>query len=144
MYEYKATVVRIVDGDTIDVDINLGFDVILRKQRIRLLGVDTPEKRTRDPIEKIFGLLASEFVENRIPVGTEIIIKTQLRDRGKFGRILGDIILENGHSLNEILINHYYAVHYTGQSKDLIEAKHLANRKILIDSGRVTLPEDLT
>ena len=62
MYEYRCQITRVVDGDTVDVDIDLGFGVWMRKQRVRLKGVDTPESRTRDKVEKKYGLMAKEFV----------------------------------------------------------------------------------
>ena len=63
MYEYKCKVTRVVDGDTVDIDIDLGFGVWLHKERVRIYGIDTPESRTRDKVEKRFGLLAKEFVK---------------------------------------------------------------------------------
>ena len=142
---YNAIVDRVVDGDTIDVDIDLGFGVWLKTQRIRLLGVDTPEKRTRDPIEKQFGLLASGIVESFCPVGSSILLETELDGTGKFGRILGIIwvvsSIENGHTinLNEFLINEHYAVSYEGQSKDDIAQAHLDNYEYLTENGKINL-----
>ena len=136
MYKYRAIVDRVVDGDTIDVDIDLGFDVWLKKQRIRLRGVDAPESRTRDLEEKKFGMLAKIYVMEHCPSGSEIILQTYLDDRGKFGRILGEIFLPNHDtSLNELMIVDKIAVHYFGQSKKEIEENHLANRQYLIESG---------
>jgi micrococcal nuclease len=89
MYTYQADVVKIIDGDTIDVNIRLGFNVILYKQRIRLMGIDTPESRTRNLEEKKRGLLSKQYVVDRCPVGSRIVIESL--DRGKFGRILGNI-----------------------------------------------------
>ena len=93
MYEYKAKLVKIVDGDTVDVDIDLGFGVWLKNERVRIMGIDTPESRTRDKVEKIFGLAAKDRVEELIKKDT--ILKTfAAKDgedmKGKFGRILGD------------------------------------------------------
>mgnify|MGYP005695024387 FL=1 len=76
MYEYSSKIIRIVDGDTVDVDINLGFGVVLANQRIRLYGIDTPESRTRDPIEKIFGKTAAKFLESKL--GEKCTLKTRL------------------------------------------------------------------
>ena len=90
MYEYKAIVTRVIDGDTIDVDIQLGFDVILSKQRVRLYGIDTPESRTRDKEEKIRGLLSKDYLKDNCYVGSNIKLKS--KEKGKFGRILGVII----------------------------------------------------
>ena len=109
MYEYKAVILRVVDGDTVDVDIDLGFDVTMKKQRIRLYGVDTPESRTRDLVEKKHGLAAKEFVQSYLPVGTNQILRTKLDDRGKFGRILGEFVTfdsanDRQSTLNDLLV----------------------------------------
>ena len=88
MYEYKCKVVHIVDGDTVDIDIDLGFGVWLRDQRVRLYGIDTPESRTRDLEEKKYGLAAKEFLTKWLSSGT-VSIKTHKDAKGKFGRILG-------------------------------------------------------
>ena len=134
MYTYSATILRVVDGDTVDVDIDLGFDMTLKKQRIRLYGVDTPESRTRDLEEKKHGFAAKEFVQSYLPVGTKQTLKTKLDDRGKFGRILGefvafDIANDRESTVNQLLIDNYHGVAYYGQSKDDIEEGHLENRK---------------
>ena len=93
MYEYNCKIRRVVDGDTLDVDIDLGFDLCLSNQRIRLKGVDTPESRTRDLEEKKFGLLAKEVVKSYCPDGQTISLRTSKDERGKFGRILGEIMV---------------------------------------------------
>jgi micrococcal nuclease len=129
MYEYNCKIVRIIDGDTVDVDIDLGFAVWLKKQRIRLFGVDTPESRTRDALEKKFGIMAKNFVKGRLPVGSNQVLRTRLDDsRGKFGRILGEFVVEDT-TLNQLLIVTNNGVPYFGQSKEEIEAAHLENRK---------------
>jgi micrococcal nuclease len=127
MYTYRATVRRVVDGDTVDLDIDLRFSVILRNQRIRLHRVDTPEKRTRDLREKAAGRLASQIVEELLPLGSECTIETYLDSRGKFGRLLGEIVTDEGICVNDYLINHRYAIEYMGQSKDEVRALHEAN-----------------
>ena len=128
MYEYKCKVTRVVDGDTVDIDIDLGFGVWLHKERVRIYGIDTPESRTRDKVEKRFGLLAKEFVKQFVK-GSSIILRTQKYDaKGKFGRILGDIIVDDK-SLSETMIKEYHAVAYHGQSKEDIREAHLANRR---------------
>ena len=66
MYEYRCDIVKVIDGDTVDVDIDLGFGVWLRKERIRLRGIDTPESRTRDELEKKYGLLAKNFLQKML------------------------------------------------------------------------------
>jgi micrococcal nuclease len=131
MYEYNCKIVRVVDGDTVDVDIDLGFAVWLKKQRIRLFGVDTPESRTRDAVEKKFGIMAKNFVKGRLPVGSMQVLRTRMDDsRGKFGRILGEFVMEDT-TLNQLLIVTNNGVPYFGQSKAEIEAAHLENRKKL-------------
>jgi len=135
MYEYRTKVVRVVDGDTVDVDIDLGFGVWLRKSRIRLLGVDTPESRTRDLDEKARGKLASQFLSTSILHADNLVIQTKLDKKGKFGRVLGVIVADDV-DLNQALINNYLAVAYTGQSKDDIEAEHLANKEELLKLGK--------
>ena len=127
MYEYKVKIRRIVDGDTVDVDIDLGFDTILSKQRIRLYGIDTPESRTRDKEEKFYGKLSAKFLKEQCKNSSEIFLKTYLDKKGKFGRILGELIVE-GVNINKMMIEKYMAVEYHGQSKDEIDKEHQVNR----------------
>ena len=111
MYEYKATMVKIVDGDTVDVSIDLGFD-IQYNSRVRLYGINTPESRTRDLEEKKKGLAAKARVEELVPIGSSVILSTQKDGNGKFGRILGmifkDIYAED--SINQMLVAEGHAV----------------------------------
>ena len=93
MYEYKATIRRVVDGDTVDVTLDLGFN-ILYNSRIRLLGIDAPESRTRDLEEKKYGLLAKEQVKFFLPVGSIQTLITVKDKAGKFGRVLGRFKIE--------------------------------------------------
>ena len=127
MHEYKVKIRRIVDGDTIDVDIDLGFNMILSKQRIRLYGIDTPESRTRDKEEKFYGKLSAKFLKEQCKNNSEIFLKTYLDKKGKFGRILGELIVE-GVNINKMMIEKYMAVEYHGQSKDEIDKEHQINR----------------
>ena len=127
MYEYNCKIDRVVDGDTVDVDIDLGFDVWMLKQRIRLYGVDTPESRTRDAEEKVFGNMAKDFVKEHVPEGSTQVLRTKLDGKGKFGRILGEFVIEDT-TLNRMLIETSNAVEYHGQSKEEIEKEHLQNR----------------
>ena len=90
MYEYRCKVVKIIDGDTVDVDIDLGFGVWLHKERVRLYGIDTPESRTRDLEEKKYGLAAKDFLTGMLD-DDQIILKTHKDKTGKFGRILGEL-----------------------------------------------------
>jgi micrococcal nuclease len=130
MNEYKAKVIKVVDGDTIDVDIDLGFSVILAKQRIRLYGIDTPESRTRDLEEKFYGKLSAQFLKDRCKKGSYITLRTHLDKKGKFGRILGELIVDEK-NLNTQMIKEHLAVKYFGQSKDDIESAHIKNRRKL-------------
>ncbi len=140
MHEYKCIVLRVIDGDTVDVDIDLGFGVWMRKQRIRLFGIDTPESRTRDKEEKKFGLIAKHYVERFLEVGSPAVLVTEKDGKGKFGRILGkfkiyDSIDDKECFLHEIMIRDHIAVAYMGQSKEEIAEGHLTNRKLLMEQG---------
>ncbi len=142
MYEYKALLTRVVDGDTIDCDIYCGFDIVLANQRIRLYGIDTPESRTRDLEEKKCGKLAAKYIEDHIKVGTTFTLRTHLDGKGKYGRILGELVcfvpeFDREMSLNDAMITKKLAVAYFGQSKKDIEAEHLRNREHLYESGLV-------
>jgi len=131
MYEYRCTVVKIIDGDTVDVDIDLGFGVWLKKERIRLYGIDTPESRTRDLEEKKYGLAAKEFLTGMLDDEGGVVLKTHKDAEGKFGRILGELWRTTDFadkSINEYLIEKRHAVRYMGQSKELIEEEHIKNR----------------
>ena len=115
MYEYRATIRRVVDGDTVDITLDLGFD-ILYNNRIRLLGIDTPESRTRDLEEKKLGLAAKERVRELCPVGSTVTVKTPKDGRGKFGRILGEIYVGDV-NVNKLLVEEGHAVEYFGGKK---------------------------
>ena len=136
---------KVVDGDTIDVTIDLGFDVCT-KQRVRLLGIDTPESRTRDLEEKKFGLLSKKKLKQWCLKAVESEkddIEIQLRcpeadSRGKFGRILAEVwVSEDGEwtNVNKWLCDNGFAVPYTGQNKADVEALHMANREKLRSAG---------
>jgi len=146
MYQYKVKVVKVVDGDTIDVDIDLGFSTVLKKQRVRFLGIDTPESRTRDLVEKKFGKASKKHLKGLLESADSLSLISH--DKGKFGRILGEIIahFNEGHpvyetevNVNEQMILDGHAVRYTGENKDLVEQQHLANRERLIQEGVVVL-----
>lgn len=136
MHEYKCKVRKVVDGDTVDVDIDLGFGIWYLDQRVRLYGIDTPESRTRDKVEKIYGKAAGRYLKTML--GKECIMRTHKDAKGKFGRILGVFIVfdeENDawRSVNTMMIEKHLAVEYHGQSKDEIEEKHLSNRELVED-----------
>lgn len=145
MYEYKAEILRVVDGDTVDVDIDLGFGIWMKKERVRLYGIDTPESRTRDKTEKVFGLAAKKRLKELL--GKKCVLKTfAARDgedmKGKFGRILGDFHVYYGEEdrwcmLSTIMLHEGHAVAYEGRSKEEIQEAHLFNRNKLISAGVV-------
>jgi micrococcal nuclease len=145
MYDYKCKVVKVVDGDTVDVDIDLGFGVWMRDERVRVMGIDTPESRTRDLVEKKFGLAAKERLKGLL--GKTSVLRTQVSKsgedmKGKFGRILGDFDVycaktDSWRPATKIMIEEGHAVEYHGQSKDDIKEAHLANRERLWEEGVV-------
>ena len=144
MYEYRCKVIKVIDGDTVDVDIDLGFDIMLRDERVRIMGIDTPESRTRDKVEKKFGLASKARLKELIGGKSGPILKTQINKkgedmRGKFGRILGDFVTEDGRMVTDILVEEGHAVAYFGGSKEEIQDKHMANRKKLIREGSIDI-----
>jgi len=137
MYRYKVWVTRVVDGDTVDVDIDLGFGMTYKKQRVRMVGIDTPESRTRDLEEKFYGKASKKFLKDLLEHYSDDI-QLVSHDKGKFGRILGELFIGNNKvSVNKQMINHYHAVEYNGENKDLVEQQHLKNREILKSKGLV-------
>ncbi len=134
-YSYRVkSIVKIIDGDTFDCIMDLGFDVLL-EARVRMYGIDTPESRTRDLEEKKFGLLAKDWLVNHL--NNDIIISTELdNEKGKFGRVLGTVWAE-GININEKMIDEHMAVRYHGQAKSDIEDEHLNNRQLLKEQGKV-------
>ena len=137
MYEYSCKVTRVVDGDTCDCLIDCGFN-FLHKCRVRLYGIDTPESRTRNKDEKVRGKMAAAFLKDAIKNGDKVVIQTKLKDsRGKFGRVLGEIIVD-GVNINQAMVENYHAAAYFGQSKEAIEAVHQSNRTKLIELGKFT------
>ena len=138
VYEYKCKIVRVVDGDTVDVDIDLGFGVWMHKERIRLHGIDTPESRTRDLEEKKYGLLAKEQIRFFLPEGSMQTLVTVRDKAGKFGRILGKFKIFDSKNdcettINDWMIQEYHAAPYFGQSKEEIAQIHLDNRSKVKD-----------
>ena len=145
MHEYKVKILKVVDGDTVDVDIDLGFGVWLRDERVRVMGIDTPESRTSDKVEKVFGLAAKARLISLL--GVDAILETQVHKgenmKGKFGRILGNFTTANGEHCAAVLLREGHAVAYSGGNKDANQMKHLANRQTLVDSGAVIVPEGM-
>ena len=138
MYEYKCKVKRVVDGDTMDVILDLGFD-IHHAVRVRMAGIDTPESRTRDKDEKARGKLSKAFLKESIK-GKKIILKTKIKDaKGKFGRVIAEVWAEfeegSLRNINELMIKECYAVKYNAENKALVEEAHLVNRQRLIEKG---------
>jgi micrococcal nuclease len=140
-YEYKFTYIKTIDGDTILGNIDLGFNMVLSNQYIRLIGIDTPESKSKDKVEKAFGILSKKAVEEFMNLENQLIIQTFLADdnEDKFGRILGKIITSSKVCLNDWLINNNFAVAYNGENKDSIKKAHLNNRKILIDNKMINI-----
>ena len=152
MYEYRCKVLKVIDGDTVDVDIDLGFGIILKDERVRLMGIDTPESRTRDKVEKQFGLASKARLKQMLDNKSGPILKTQINKKGedmkgKFGRILGHINVycpktDSWRMVTDIMVEEGHAVAYFGGSKDEIQDKHMANRKKLIREGYVNMSEE--
>ena len=137
MHTYKCEILRVIDGDTVDVDIDLGFGVWLRKERVRIHGIDTPESRTRDLEEKKYGLAAKEFVKGYLKAGSDQLLQTEKDKTGKFGRILGKFLVYDAKTdsqihLGNIMIREHHAVPYSGQSKEEIKNLHFTNRRYVI------------
>ena len=139
MYEYNCKVKRVVDGDTVDVVIDLGFDIHFAT-RVRLYGMDTPESRTRNKDEKVRGYMSKDFLEEWMEKD-DVIIRTRRDKKGKFGRVLGEMIVR-GENVNKLMIKECLAVEYYGQSKDDIEKQHMLNRQVLIET-RLFNPDEV-
>ena len=145
MWTYRAKVVRVIDGDTVDVDIDLGFGIWQKNERVRIMGIDTPESRTRDRVEKLFGLASKKRLKELL--SKQCILKTEINKngedmKGKFGRVLGDFVADDGRMITDILIEEGYAVAYHGQSKDDVQEAHLLNRDKLLQEG-IVLQSDI-
>ena len=119
MYQYKATLIKVVDGDTVDALIDCGFSTF-KKERIRLYGIDAPESRTRDKAEKKRGLAAKARLKEMIKEGqNEFIVETFIDKKGKYGRLLGEIFrdIDSERSYNDMLVSEGHAVEYSGRKK---------------------------
>jgi micrococcal nuclease len=140
-YKYNVKIKKVIDGDTVDVDIDLGFGVWLHKERVRIMGIDTPESRTRDKVEKLFGLASKTKLKELLPLSSmQVLVVEEYDAKGKFGRILGDFEIEDT-KVTDILIEEGHAVAYFGGNKEEIELKHEANRQKLLREGVVTSDE---
>jgi micrococcal nuclease len=147
--EYNVKILKIVDGDTVDVDIDLGFGIVLTDERVRIMGIDTPESRTSDKVEKIFGTASKNRLKQLLD--KEAILVTTIDKggedmKGKFGRVLGDFKCyyapeDREATVSEILIKEGHAVAYHGQSKDDVQGQHMINRERLLKEGIVTQEE---
>ena len=138
--KYDVTVVKVVDGDTVDVDIDLGFGVTLTDERVRIMGIDTPESRTRDKVEDLFGEAAKARLKELMKDGGKLITTEDRKGedmKGKFGRILGDFEIGDKR-VTDILIEEGHAVAYFGGSKEEVQAKHMVNRQKLLREGHIS------
>tara|TARA_R100001086_G_C11811947_1_gene251778 strand:+ start:508 stop:984 length:477 start_codon:yes stop_codon:yes gene_type:complete len=141
-YLYKATVVRVIDGDSVVFDVDCGFDITLKDQNCRLYAIDTAETRGGTPDLKALGNLAKDYVKRELPEGSSVLLRTYVDKRGKFGRLLASVYREEGDgyetkSLNSALLDMHLAVEYHGQSKDEAIEQHLMNVKYHKDRGNI-------
>ena len=140
MYSYRVENIRVIDGDTVEVDIDLGFDVWLKKQKVRIHNIDAPEIRSKDKEEKVFAQAAKKRMEELLSIEEEIILRSFQDVRGKFGRIIGDfIIYDLAGTCADALCTEGYAVRCDDKTKEQIKQEHLKNRKILIESSKVKI-----
>jgi len=147
MYEYRCKLIKVVDGDTVDVDIDLGFGIWLKNERVRIMGIDTPESRTRDKVEKVFGKAAGKRLKELL--GKTPVLKTQVAKngedmKGKFGRILGDFDVycpttQSWRPATVVMAEEGHCVPYFGGSKEETQAAHMENRRKLIEAGVVNM-----
>ena len=139
MWTYRCKLKKVIDGDTVDVDIDLGFGIWQMNERVRIMGIDTPESRTRDKIEKKFGLAAKARLKSLLgpkPVLQTTISKKGEDMKGKFGRVLGDFIID-GKQVSQIMCQEGHAVAYFGGAKADVQKQHMQNRKKLVEAGIV-------
>mgnify|MGYP000023204865 FL=1 len=142
--EYDVVVIKVLDGDTVDVDIDLGFGVCLKDERVRIMGIDTPESRTSDKVEDLFGEAAKARLIELMKDGGKLITTEDRHGedmKGKFGRILGDFRVPDGRKVTEILTEEGHCVPYSGGSKEDTIAAHEVNRQRLLEEGVVDKAE---
>jgi len=135
MYEYKATVKRVIDGDSIVLDIDLGFYIAMNETKIRLYGLDTPEMNSDDPLLRLQAVLATRYLYDNLPVGSKVIIKTILDKREKYGRLLATIFTKEGLNINEGLLENKLAISYKDLTREEQIQKHYENQQYLIEKG---------
>lgn len=140
MYIYRCRINKVVDGDTVEIDLDLGFNIILANQKVRMAGIDTPESRTSLAEEKQRGLISKKKLAEKLPIGSWQRIQTIKADSNddKFGRILGVFITEDGMSLNQWMIDNNYAVLYQGENKEVVQEQHQYNKNKLIERGELS------
>jgi len=144
--KYDVTVIKVVDGDTVDVDIDLGFGICLKDERVRIMGIDTPESRTSDKVEDLFGEAAKARLKQLMKNSPRLITTEDKHGedmKGKFGRILGDFEVydaenDSWSTVTDIMIREGHAVPYFGGSKEEIAGKHAMNQLKLLREGVVT------
>ena len=144
--KYDVKVLKVVDGDTVDVDIDLGFGITLTDERVRIMGIDTPESRTSDRVEDLFGEAAKARLKELMKGNVKLITTEDKHGedmKGKFGRVLGDFeVYDAKHDrwteVTNILIEEGHAVPYFGGSKEETQAAHMVNRERLLSEGIVT------
>ena len=144
--KYDVDIIKVVDGDTVDVDIELGFGICLKDERVRIMGIDTPESRTSDRVEDLFGEAAKARLKELLKGGAKLITTEDKHGedmKGKFGRILGDFEVYDGEldrwtPVTDIMIREGHCVPYFGGSKEEIQAKHMVNRDKLLREGVVS------
>ena len=142
MWTYRCKLKKVIDGDTVDVDIDLGFGIWQMNERVRIMGIDTPESRTRNKIEKKFGLAAKARLKSLLgpkPVLQTTISKKGEDMKGKFGRVLGDFLID-GEQVSQIMCKEGHAVAYFGGSKADVQKQHMKNRKNLVEAKVVKGP----
>jgi micrococcal nuclease len=135
MYEYKATVKRVIDGDSLVLDIDLGFYIFMNETKIRLYGLDAPEMNSKDPLLRLQAVLPTRYLYDNLPIGSKVTIKTVLDKREKYGRLLATIITEDGLNINEGLLENKLAISYNKLTREEQMQKHYENQEYLIMKG---------
>ena len=139
MYEYKAIVKRIIDGDSLVLDIDLGFYMFMNETKIRLYGLDTPEMNSDDPLIRLQAVLATRYLFDNLSIGDNITIKTVLDKREKYGRLLATVFTKDGLNINEGLIKNKLAIEYHNLTREEQIQKHYENQEYLINKGFIIL-----